>query len=149
MVLKRFTDNYSVSQVIFLLSGMMLNLTIAALLMQDVTQSGKEDKNEEKSEKRREREIFTVPVILFCVGSFLLQSGKQSQFPFFTPFAQSIGLKNYEPASILTIMNILDIIFRPIGGVLSRKVFLETLTRRFPMRQIGAFRSLKSNCEIS
>ena len=123
MVLKRFKDNYSVSQVIFLLSGMMLNLIVAALLMQDVTQSGNEDKNEEKSEKRREREIFTVPVILFCVGSFMLQSGKQSQFPFFTPFAQSIGLKNYEPASILTIMNILDIIFRPIGGVLSRKGF--------------------------
>ena len=106
---------------------MMLNLIIAALLMQDpvkTVSNGKVQKFdvdvEEKFENKLEKKIFDMPVVLFCIGSFLLQSGKQSQFPFFTPFAQSIGLKNYEPASILTIMNILDIIFRPIGGMLSR-----------------------------
>lgn len=68
--------------------------------------------------------IFTIPLISYMLGMFLLQTGKQSQFPFYTPFAQSIGLTGYEPATILMIMNILDIVFRPIGGYVSGTNFV-------------------------
>ena len=63
-------------------------------------------------------------MILYMLGLFLIFSGKISQFPYFVPFSESIGLTDYEPASILVIMNIVDIIGRPIGGYISGTAFV-------------------------
>jgi len=96
---------------------MLAHLFIAALLMQQPVSPADPKTNSAKLSS--ESSIYTFPLIAFLVGMFLLQCGKQSQFPFYVPFSESIGLVGYEPASILLIMNILDIIFRPIGGYLS------------------------------
>ena len=78
-----------------------------------------EKSENEESKNASLSEIYTLPVTTYMLGLFLIHSGKQSQFPFFTPFSKSLGLTGYEPAMILTMMNITDIVFRPLGGYFS------------------------------
>jgi predicted MFS family arabinose efflux permease len=98
-----------------ILAGMLLNLFIAALCLKEKSQTKEEKKN---SEPDSIREIFNLPVILYCIAMLLNFSGKTAQFPFFVPYAESIGLSGYEPATIVLLINVVDIFSRPVGGQL-------------------------------
>ena len=105
-----------------ILAGMLLNLFIAALCLKEKHQSKEEKKN---SEPDSIREIFSFSVILYCIAMLLNFSGKTAQFPFFVPFAESIGLSGYEPATIVLLINVVDIFARPIGGQIASFKFVQ------------------------
>merc|ERR1712227_354307 len=90
--------NYTVKQTLLIMTGLLLNMLIAALLLQE-PQVEKEEKK--KNEPDHWKQIYSFPMILFQCSMFLTFTGKLSQFPFLVPFAESIGLTDYEPATIL------------------------------------------------
>ena len=111
-----------------ILAGMLLNLFIAALCLKEKSQTKEEKKN---SEPDSIRGIFNLPVILYCIAMLLNFSGKTAQFPFFVPYAESIGLTGYEPATIVLLINVVDIFSRPVGGQLgSSKAIQEWIQKK-------------------
>jgi len=115
-ILWRFLLNrFTVKQVLLIMSGLLAQIFIAALLPRETTT--KVDKA--KSTPDDWRSIYTFPMVLFMTGMFFTFSGKLCQFPYIVPFSESIGLTDYQPATILFTMNIIDIFGRPLGGFVS------------------------------
>ena len=112
-------NRYTINQVSFIVAGTVAHLFIAAVLVKEPIVASKAGLKIPSFGAENLRKIYTLPVIIYMSGIFLLLSGKRSQFPFFIPFAEDVGLTDYQPASILIIMNVADLIFRTIGGALS------------------------------
>ncbi|CBY13586.1 unnamed protein product [Oikopleura dioica] len=115
---------YSTGQTMLILAGMLLNLFIATLCLKERSQTKEEKKN---SEPDSIIEIFRLPVVLYCIAMLLNFSGKTAQFPFFVPFAESIGLSGYEPATIVLLINVVDIFSRPVGGQLGSSKYVQKI----------------------
>jgi len=123
IIYKFLMDRFTIKQVSLIISGIVSHLFIAAVLITN-PKAGNKPIRSQSLGLESIRKVYNAPVVIYQLGLFLLLSGKRSQFPFFIPFAESIGLVGYEPAMILTIMSIADLIFRPIGGAISGTKFV-------------------------
>ena len=96
---------------------------IAALILKEHTSLL--SKNDDSRKPDSLKEVFTLPMTLFIIGLFLTLSGKMSQFPYFAPFAESIGLSGYEPANVLVTMSITrDFMIKYIKCTDSRNILI-------------------------
>ena len=126
IVFRYLADFYTINQVSLILTGLIANLLIASLLFEEKQKTKSKNGTYVKEKSKKFIEILTLPLFIYLCAHFLINCGKYAQYPYFTPFAISIGLTGYEPAMILVILNVGDILTRSLGGWLAgRKIVLK------------------------
>ena len=68
----------------------------------------------------KDGKIYHLPMACNFVGILMIAAGNGAFFPFVSPLAESVGLTGYQPAIIISVLNLTDLSCRLIGGWLAR-----------------------------
>jgi len=120
IVIQLLFDKYTVRQSMFIISGVYAHTFIGVALTPEVRKTKKKSNVKLTS-------IMNPSIVIYVIALVFTQIGKQSQFPYFVPLANQVGVEGYDAASILFWMGMLDIPCRVAGGYFSSLGFVRKM----------------------